>query len=665
MKYLSWFGGVIVGLVAIIYVVAFTSFGNSIISAIIENKIKEQTKLDAKLSVFSLNMSEIEILLKLNTNNSIYLKGSYSPFSQSFDIDYNIKLHSLKTLQPLTNSFLNGDFKTDGNVKGDMSFMKIKGKSDIASSSTNYNVELTNLNPTSIIAKVQNLDLSELLMIGNQKAYANGEINLDVNFKSIKTHALDGDIKLSTKDTKINTKVMKKDFGIIIPKTAFSMNLNAKLKGDEVRYKYLLESNLFKIKSSGDVIPEPLKTNIKYSVDIKELALLKPITGADVRGSFKLNGKIKGTEEKLILSGKSDVALSDTSFNVVLKKFEPDSINASVDNLRLASLFYMTKQPHYADGVFSLHVEISNARTGKLKGKIISNIKNALVDSKYMTKAYAFKTKMPRTTFKLNTLTVLDKNILDTKVDLDSSLANIDVQKVRFNILDGSIKSDYVANIVNLDKLYFATNQHMRGSIKINGDFSKDKDLDLSIYIKIANGEIDATLHNDDFRADLKSVDTIGLLHMLKYPELFKAKLNARVDYNLADSIGIVDGDLLDGHFVKNKTFDSIKKYVNFNMYKENFHGDVSAKINKEKILASLDLKSKSSSIKTKDTKLNTKTQIINSKLKITANKNPIDLELSGDINQPNIKIDLEKFMKSKAGKKVKKELNRFFNKLF
>ena len=40
-------------------------------------------------------------------------------------------------------------------------------------------------------------------------------------------------------------------------------------------------------------------------------------------------------------------------------------------------------------------------------------------------------------------------------------------------------------------------------------------------------------------------------------------------------------------------------------MYKETFRGDVSADINKENILASLDLTSNTSAIKTKNTKLN------------------------------------------------------------
>jgi len=378
-----------------------------------------------------------------------------------------------------------------------------------------------------------------------------------------------------------------------------------------------------------------------------------------------LDGSLVGAKDKMIFKANTNIAYSDTSLHVVLNNFAPTSIKADMKNLRLEKALKMLNQAPYSDGLLSLHVDVSDARTTKLKGNIKVNVEHGLLNSAYLSKTYEFKTKMPKTTFELNTDTTLDGNNAYTKLNLDSSLAKLDMKKLKFNIKTGSLNSDYIAKIPNLDKLFFVTDRHMRGGITLNGEISKDNNLDLTMHSKVAKGKIDAKLHNDDFHADLIGVDTIGLLHMLKYPELFQAKLDARLDYNLAMSKGVLDGDLLKGHFVKNKTFDMIKQYAKFNMYKEKFSGDVNAKINKENILTSLNLKSNSSAIVTKDTKLNTKTQQIDSKLKVVANKNPIDLELSGDINQPNVKIDLEKFMKSKAGEKVQKELNRFFKKLF
>ncbi|MCK4874576.1 MAG: hypothetical protein KAS26_01905, partial [Sulfurimonas sp.] len=635
MKFLAWFIGVLVTLVVVVYVIAFTSFGNGFVGPIVEGKIKEQTKLDSKLTTFKLTMSEFEILLELNSNNTILVKGNYSPFSQAFDIAYRVKLNNLESLKKLVGSPLQGKFHTDGKVKGDMKYMEVDGKSDVGQSDTTYHVELTDLNPTSIIAKVKDAKLSSLLYLGAQSQYASADINLDVNFKNIKPHLLDGDIVLKTKNGKINSILMKKDFNVTIPKTTFLMTLDATLKGDDVVYKYAFNSNLANITSSGDVTPEPLKVDINYQQSFKELALLQPITGMPLRGSFYTKGTLKGSKENMKVDGSSDVANSKTTYNITLADFEPKRIKAKIRDMKLQNVFYMVNQPRYTDGIFSMDVDIKDARGGKLDGIVTSNIKKGLLNSKYLTKQYEFKSPMPRTTFNSTTTTVLNGNTIDTKVDFNSNIVNLDIKQARFNMNDSSIKSDYLAKIPNLDKLFFATGRHMKGAITANGELSKAKDLDLTVHTKVAGGNIDAKLHNDDFSADLKSVGTKGLLHMLIYPEIFQASLNAKLDYNLAQSKGVFSGHVTDGNFVKNKTFDLVKQYTKFDMYRESFNGDIGANINKENILASLDLRSKQASVKTKDTKINSKTQKIDSDITIQAKKNTISANIKGNINSP------------------------------
>lgn len=841
MKYLAWFGGILTTLIVGIYVITFTGFGNSLLQPVIESQIKEQTKLDSRLRVFTLSMSDFSIVLELDAMNSLSANGNYSLFSQTFDVAYRIDMNKLETLKPLTNAPFQGALKTTGTVKGDMAFLEVDGVSDVAKSDTSYHVELTDLNPTSIIAKIKEADLASLLYLGGQKAYANADVNLDINFKNIIPHQLDGNILLSTDKGRVDTAIMKKDFNLTLPTTAFTMNLDAVLQGDDVDYKYILNSNLAKITSDGKVIPEPLKTDIRYAVDVKELAVLKPITnaplrgafktdgtvigtkesmqiagksdlggsnttynidlkefqplsviasikgaklekllymagqenfaasdldvdikltslnpknlagyldiglknglinskvmkkaysvdipktkfnskthvdlkgkdidytmlfnsnlaqlnsegnivpdtmamnlkygvnvkelavlkpitGADVRGALKLDGTVKGDKEELVVDGKSDIASSDTKFRAILKEFTPASINASMKNLELAKALYMVKQPHYADGTFSLTIDIPDAREGKLKGSINSTIENGLLDSAYLTKAYKFKSKMPRTTFKSTTKTLLNGDIADTKVKFNSTLADLDIKQARVNIKDASLKSDYVTRIHSLDNFFFATDRHLKGKMQVEGELKKDKDLDVTFYTKVADGTIDGKLHNDDFHADLKSVQTLGLLDMLIYPKIFKASLDGKVDYNLLQEKGKFKGDLVDGKFTKNQMLSLVKQYTKVNMYEETFKGDVIADINKENIVASMDLKSRTSSIKTTKTKLNSKTQQIDSKIELNANKHPLTVTLKGNVNSPEVGLELEGLLKDKAGKKVEKELGKLFKKLF
>jgi len=665
MKFLAWIGGFILVVLVSVYTLAFTSLGNGIVGPLVQGKIKEATKLDAKLSTFSLSMSDFEIVLELSKSNVITIKGNYGLFSQAFDIAYRVKLEAVEELKSLTNAPLVGRVFTEGKVKGDMAFIEVDGVSDIAKSDTSYHIELTDLNPTSIIAKVSKADLLSLLKLGGQAAYASAEINLDVNFKNIKAHQLDGDIVLNTKNGKLDTKLMKSDFNVTIPHTAFSMNLDAKLKGDDVNYIYALNSNLAKLTSSGKVVPEPLALELIYGVDVKELAVLKPITGADVRGAFRLNGNVKGSKAKLVVDGKSDFASSNTTFSALLENFKPSTVKASMKNLRLQKVLYMVKQPHYADGIFSLDVDITNAKAGELSGTVVSHVSKGLVDAKYMTKAYEFKSPMPKTTFNMKTTTKLNKNILDTELDFNSNLANFDIKRARFDIKDASIVSDYKVKVLDLNRLFFATERHMKGSVTATGELKKAKELDFTAHSEVVGGVVDAKLHNDDFHADMKGLQTLSVLDMLLYPKIFKSSLFGTMDYNLKAQKGVMKADLKDGKFTKNQVLDLAKQYGGVNMYVENFKGKVNADINKEHIVASLDLKSNRSAIVTKNTKLNSKTKKINSKIDINADGNPLVITLKGNVNSPDVGIDAQKLIEKEATKAVTKEINKYLKGFF
>lgn len=665
MKVLAWIGGVLAAILGLVYVVAFTPLGNGIVAPIIEKKIAQQTNLPSKLSTFSLSMSSFEILLELSANNTVHIKGNYSLFSQAFDVAYRVKLEELSSLSTLAKMPLNGNFRTEGSVKGDMEFIEVDGKSDVAKSETAYRVELTELQPTSIIATVSHAKLAELLNMAAQKAYASADIDLNVNFKNITPHQLDGSVKLLSKNALLNTKVLKDDFNITIPHTTFTMSLDALLRGDDVTYEYGLLSNLATLTSAGKVTPEPLMLDVKYALDIAELALLKPISGADVRGSFKLSGTAKGGKESLLLKGKSDVAASNTTFEVALKEFKPANIKANIQNLDISRVLYMVKQPHYTEGKFNMACEITDADPKNPKGHVKTEITNGLLDSHYLTKTYEFKSPMPQTFYAIKTFTKLGEGKADTKVDMNSNLLNLAIKSAIFTLADGSIKSDYRVEIPSLDRLYFVTERHMRGGITANGEFKKDKNLEFTAHSNIAGGKLDAKLFNDDFSATLKGVQTLGLLNMLIYPEIFKSSLDGEVKYNLAAQKGDFKGMLIDGKFTKNQLLDLTKKYAQIDLYVETFKGNVSANINKEKIVAFLDLRSNKSSIVTKETKLNSKTKEIDSRITITANEYPLTVTIEGKTDEPKVGLDAKELIKSKTGDAIKKEASKLFKGLF
>ena len=661
MKFFAWIGAIIAILVISLYIVAFTPLGNGLIKPMVEAKIQEATQTQSKLETFLLTMSDFEVVLSLSEGNRITAKGAYSLFSRSFDVDYVLDLKNLQALESFAGQPLRGELFSDGEAKGDMALMRIDGKSTIAQSQTSYSVTLADLNPTSIIATIKGAKLASLLQMTAKNPYATADIDMDINFKSIKTGALDGTVVLKTKDGKLDPKYMLSDFNVTIPNTSFAMNLDATLQGSDINFKGELLSNLFKITSVGSVTPQTLETDMTYALSVQDLEVLKPLTGADVRGALNLNGSAKGDRERLVVQGVSDLASSNTVFEAIFKELQPLTLRAKVANLDVAKLLYMLKQPHYTDGLFSMEADISDMNPKNLSGQVVTSLTKGVLDTAYLTKAYALTAPMPKTTYDAITTTLLKGSVADTKIDLNSNLANLDVKSAKYDFKDASLQSDYKLFVSNLEALAFVTKERLRGELSATGTVEKGKDLDATMSAALAGGKMEAKLHNDDLHATLNALKTTKLLSMLYRPELFDASLNAKLDYNLAQSRGKLDGQISNGVFAKNQTFDLIKQFTKVDMYRENFNGEVTAKMEKEKILVSLDLRSKEAAIKTTDAKLNTKTNQIDSDVKIVSKNDSIDAKLSGDIDAPKVSVDLEKFLKSETGKKA---VEKLFNKL-
>lgn len=669
MRYLFWFVASLVFLVAMIYAVAFTPIGNSLVKPIIENRVSKEIRMQSKLTTFALSVKSVEAVLEIEGGNSIKIGGEYSLFSQSFDLFYEVGFKHLESLEHFAQMPLRGAFFTNGSIKGDLSLMKIEGKTDLAEGGTLYFVELQDLQPTSIIAKMKNAKLASLLYLAGKNPYVSAEIDLDINLKSITPHAMDGTINLKSKNGSINPQFMKSDFNVTVAKTSFSIDLDAKLKGDDVDYRCDLSSNLFKINSSGKVALEPLRMDVAYVLDIQNLEALKPVTNVDIRGDFKLQGAAKGNKESLVLKGESDLASSKTTFEVSFKDFIPLSLQAKIQDLKIEKLLYMLKQPHYTDGLLSVDAEIKDARADTLEGKVTAKITKGEVDANYMSKAYSFKSPMPSTVYELLSTTILSGSVANSNIELNSNIAKVNAKEMIYDIKEGSLKSDYSATIFDLGKLFFITNQKMQGSLSANGELSKAKDLDVTLFSNIAEGTIEAKLHNSELKADIKGARAEKIASMLMYPKILEANLSVKLLYDLAQSKGEAISQIEGAKFMQNQTFDLIKQFVKFDLYRELFRGSANAKIDRDSIVAALDLTSKEAAIKTDHAKINTKENIIDSDVMLRIKKDELHAKLTGDINSPKVTIDLEKFMKTQAGQevqeKINKEADRLFKKLF
>lgn len=647
----------IVAIILSFYIFLFTPIGNSIVSPYIQNQINANLRIDGKVEKFHLDTSTLELSYTTPLANNILIQATYSLFNRDFSAIYNIQAKDLSEFKHLSKQQLQGELGIKGMAKGNLeSTILSDGKIILPHSSASYYVELDALELKKISIDSKELRVEDLLHLLSQSSYANGLLDIDIDIA--KSPDFKVEAKIKSKNTTLNSKVMQDDFNITIPQTSFNLELDSKMQNSDIIYQAQLTSNLFNITSSGTLDQELKKIDISYLLDIQNLELLKPFTKQDIRGLLKLNGIAKGSKELLNIDASSDIASSKTTIKAKLKDFSLQDMDLKTLNLDIAKLLYMLKQPHYLDGVLNLDAKISY--NDSLISANINTLLESKLDSKTTTKEFGFKTTMPQSNLKVIASTNLDNNLAKGTLNLESSLANLNMPNIKFDLKDNSLLSDFSLKIPNLNNLFFITQTKLKGALEATGNIKQDNDLLVDFSIKDLNAK--GNLKNDDLFLKISKLNSKKLLYILDYKEILDALVDVDLKYNLPLAKTDLKVEIKDGIFEKNGFFELIKNYSKTDPYQEKFNGFLVASKLQNQNTIDLDLTSNKILLSSKKAKI--ADEQIDAKVVLNIDKATLGARLKGDINAPNISIDLDDFLNSQAGQKSLKKIDKFFQKL-
>ena len=610
-----------------------------------------------------IDQSKIVYSSRMESNLArIFTGGSIVAEPLEADLTYDVDVKELALFRPITNAPLRGPFSTSGTVRGDRKLMTVTGRSDVAGSETSYDLDLKEMKPGRVMARIKGADLARLLYLGGQPDLAAGTLDVDLQLDSLDPDDLQGKADIRLRQGVVNTGKMKKHYGMELPKTTFTMGGDAHLAGREFRYTAGLVSNLARIESSGTVVPKTMGMDLVYDVGVKKLERLTPLTGMAMHGPLTLSGAVRGNKKRLRVEGSSDLAASRTRFEAELEDFKPRAVTAEVRHLKLKNLLSMLAQPGYADAVVDAEIAIDDARAESLQGTIVTTVSKGAVDRAVM--ANVFDLKMPETPFEAETKSLLNGNTIDTSASVTSPLATLVVKQARFNVKGAQMASDYRAEVPDLDKLFFATGRHLKGAVEIIGSVKMGRDFDLTAHADTLGGTVDATLHNDALHADLNAMQTQELLKMLIYPQVFRSGLTGILEYNLNAKKGGLDATLSQGQFVPTLMTSLIARLARFDLTGEVFHGNLTSDIDGEKILSNIDMRADNASVTGTNLKLITKTRQVDARLNVVANDNPIGVIVRGDVDKPKIDVDVKNLLQREAERYIEKQIGGQFKNL-
>lgn len=651
-----------------IYALLFTSSGNSYLASIIEDKVNEgQQDVNLKVNDFKLTMSDILFKATIDDNSVINIEGELALLAKSVDLKYDINIKDLSKLQNITKQKLNGSFSTQGIIKGNQEKAVVKGDSKVASSNTKYDITLVDFKPSNILFNMKNAKIEELLYLVNQPIYANGKYTIDANIKNANIGSLDGLINTKITNGVLNAKVINKELKQN-PKTPilFVGDTSTKLSGNQADIVVDFSSSLANLDiKKANINLETSEINSDYTLFVKNLSKLETLINQKFNGSFTTKGNVNIKDGVIQVNGGTDIFSSDTNYDIKVANSKPQNINLKVNTAKIESILSLINQPIYAKGKMNIDAKIKSADIANLDGKIVTTILESTVNNPIVNKNFNQKLKSPLV-FKGDVITNLSGTKAISKVDLDTTVTNLDMAKAVYDISKAEFTSDYTINFTDLSKLYDLTQQKLRGSAKLNGNIKQGKDL-LSVdgSSKLFGGDITFNLLNDDFKAKIDGVEVKDLTHMLYYPEVFTSKSNIDVNYNLATKNGKVDGNLIDGQFIKNEFSDIIATFAKFDLTKEIYEKvELKSEINDNIINSFVDMKSKYTIIKVPSSTIDTKKNTVNALVQAKITKYSFDTKIKGSLSNPKISVDTDAFLKEKIKKKTDKYKKKFEEKL-
>jgi len=636
------------------YFLAFTQSGNNILKPFINSYLKQKVKeADIKIESFTLKPSHLTANATINDMANVNLDGDFFVTNKNFDFVYTVKANKIETKDFKFDEKIYIKGKVLGNPKKAMTF----GVGKVANSDIEYKVDIIDEKPQNLTAKIDKASLKKLLLLAGQKPYADAIVSLTANIPSLDQNNLQGKAHLTLNNGKIDSKLLKKDFQLELPKnTTFNLNSDASFEKESVLAKSTLKTSLASLtlpNTNYNIKKSILTTN--YNLDVKNLAKLYSITKMKLKGDFKAHGNIKLKNKNLQASLITPSLGGETKVNL-----NGDKLNATLKGVLTNALFYKLNLPKYTNAKLNANVNLKSIKklNGEFKLSASGVNKRAL-----LKKMYDFD---PGSDIKytINSKGSLKDNKVYANTDIKNTLSDVKLKNTVFDINKGSLKTLYEIYIAKLSKLNYITKQKLKGDLKLTGDITKDKTLTVNGKSNKFGGTINFTLKGDNLTAKVKDAVLTKIQDTLSYPPMLEAKTFADLNYNLSSSKGKAVITMKEAKMVPNSLTKIMASLGGVDLAAQHYN-DTKLTANLSKKLIDFDFKavSKAVSLIINHGKIYQPAGKLDAKLIVKDKKREIPLKITGTTSNPKIKLD-SSFAKDELKRKSKERLDKEKDKL-
>ena len=352
---------------------------------------------------------------------------------------------------------------------------------------------------------------------------------------------------------------------------------NFRLRVDSLDFNAVINENS-NISVNGALSIWNRWVDLKYDIKITDLSILNNLINQNLKSELFTNGVFKGDYQSAIIQGFSNIANSETKYNLVLKDFKIKDIFLELKNAKIDEFLNFMNKPHYLNGDLTINANIKNIDNNNLDGKLIANISKGQLENDVINKEFnqTFSSKI-NIDGDIEAL-FLGKNA-EIKTQLLTSIGNLILEKTLVDLEKDRVVSDYKFEVKNLQKLESVLGRKLIGDFNTTGNIlydnlilSVDGNSDIFESSTVFRFKLEDNIVKDiSFKVENTKIEK--LLDFLNEPIYATGDLNVQGEIqnsNLEELSGTIISKISDAKLVNevvNAVFkQELKTPVNFDM---------------------------------------------------------------------------------------------------
>ena len=472
----------------IFYMLFFTKIGNSTISKYIENSFNEkQNDFKLKFDTFIIDTNNINLVANINDSSKIKIDGKISSlFDLKAEFIYKIDIKDLSIFNNIVQKELKGSLQANGDLITKNGLSTIIGTSNIANSSTKYEINLNKTDIKSLDLDIKNANIDELLALLSEPIYSFGKLNLNAKLIKNSSNFFNGDFLFDINDGKINNEIVQKEFNFPIKQTiTYNLKSLNKLENTNVLSDIKLISSLANLDMKNliiDLVTKDISSN--YFLDILNLRQIEEFINIALNGDLKVVGNINKNQKTLKIDGNSNIAGGVANFVLL-----DDNLDLKLKDANSLKLLYILNKDQFFNSNLSLD---SNYNIVSKIGNINIEVKNGnFIKNNFIQKIEDFtKIDLSKEIFEYGTI--------NSKIDNKKIYSNLNLTSKKSDIKSKDSFIDFNKNIIDT-KLDINLNKNIF-SVKLEDDLNKPKIIvDVQDLIKnILEKKLDKYINKED-----------------------------------------------------------------------------------------------------------------------------------------------------------------------